>query len=100
MAAKPQAGKPQAEKLGVVCTHVLNDERPVLLVANSKGDIVLTCGGTDHRFPEIEDWAMAHPSHFVGRDPAMGIVSVIAEGEWATRSRVGAPWQRGFGPVT
>jgi hypothetical protein len=87
------------EKTGVVCIHVLNGERPVLLVANTEGDIVLTCGGTDHRFPEIDDWATAHPSHFIGKDPAMGIVRVIRDGEWAERARVGAPWRRSFEPV-
>lgn len=82
------------EKPGVVCIHVLREERPVLFVSKSDGDIVLACGGGDHSFPGIDDWATALPSHFTGNDPALGIVRVIEDGEWALRARVGAPWQR------
>jgi hypothetical protein len=82
------------EKLGIVCIHVLLQERPVLLVSKDEGDLVLTCGGEDHAFPGIDDWATAHPSHFTAGDRALGIVRVLSDGEWALRERVGSPWRR------
>jgi len=89
-----------AEQLSVVCTHVLRFERPVLLVSKSDGELALACGHGDHDPDTIDDWALAHPSHFAVNDPAMGILRVLREGEEAQRNRVGAPWVRRPTPVT
>jgi hypothetical protein len=84
-----------AEKLSVVCTHVLRSERPVLLVWKDEGELALACGRGDHDPHTIDDWALAHASHFTVGDPAMGILRVLRDGEEAQRHRVGAPWVRG-----
>jgi hypothetical protein len=82
------------EPLGIVCTHVLHGERPILYVAREDNDIVLACGRRDHRADSIDDWGMAHPSHFSMGDPALGVIRRLTVGEQAVRLRVGAAWMR------
>jgi hypothetical protein len=81
--------------LSIVCRHVLSGERPVLMMWRDRedGTLGLACGKGDGHLA-VDDWAMAHPFHFMTNDPAMNIMRTLPGGGSVERDRVGAPWRR------
>jgi hypothetical protein len=74
-----------------VCLHVLAGDRPVLYACREDGDLVLACGGEDHR-QSADDWKVAHLGHALDRDTTVAEVADLPEGTQAERAAVGEPW--------
>jgi hypothetical protein len=81
----------KTELRAVVCSHVFDDSRPVLLVAREDGEWLFLCGelhGTHERFHVVG------VNHLAARDPTLLSISTLAEEEEAERSAPGKPWVR------
>jgi hypothetical protein len=72
-----------------VCSHIFENSRPILLVANSSGDWQFLCGGTHNEIPKV-----VGINHLLDRDPSLKEVLDLPENWEAERVDQKAPWQR------
>lgn len=78
----------------VICSHVRDYLRPVLLVTHyDDGDWSFTCGQTDHRDDDSE-YVLVGVGHLTDRDTTLDSLSDLARGYSAERNSIGAPWTR------
>jgi len=81
-----------AERPGVVCAHVFDASRPVLLVSHEGGDWQFLCGGEDHG-----SWETARVvgiTHLLDRDTSLHELFDLPVGWDAERAKIGDPWVR------
>jgi hypothetical protein len=72
-----------------ICSHVFENSRPILLVANSKGDWQFLCGDNHNDIPKV-----VGINHLLNRDPSLREVLDLPENWEAERDNPQAPWQR------
>jgi hypothetical protein len=75
----------------LLCPHVAENSRPILLVCKEGGDIQLLCGEAheDHEKPKL-----AGLSHLLERDPTLRDVLDLPDDWEAERVSVDSPWVR------
>ena len=72
-----------------ICSHVFENEKPILLVCHEGGDWQFLCGGT-HRTDEKPK--VVGVGHLVERDPSLNEIADLPLDFEAERSEVGAQW--------
>ncbi|MGY1982408.1 hypothetical protein [Nocardia gipuzkoensis] len=77
-----------------ICIHVFTEERPVLYACRDQDDLVMACGGADHR-QDAEDWKVVHVGHLLQRDASLQVITDLRNEEQAERGAVGEPWLHG-----
>jgi hypothetical protein len=81
-----------SEHLAVyLCSHVFNQERPVLLVSHAGNDWQFLCGDTH---PESEVPVIVGVMHLVARDPTLEQVADLPPGGEAERASIDHAWVR------
>jgi len=74
------------------CTHVLSEERPILLVSREQnGDLLALCGGDDDTPESMMDVSLAQ---LLDLDPALGPLSDLPDGWAAMRESADDDWVR------
>ena len=81
----------QSEIGVLICPHIFERTKPVLLVAREYGDLMFLCGA-EHS--ENEKFHVVGLNHLLDHDPTLREVSDIEEGYEAERQSVGDPWIR------
>ena len=83
------------DNLGVVvCSHVRDNLRPILLVTHyDDGAWAFSCGSMDHKDDDSE-YALVGVGHLTDRDRTLNAVSDLAQGYSAERESVGGLWAR------
>jgi len=83
------------DNLGVVvCSHVRDNLRPILLVTHyDDGDWAFTCGRMDHKDDDSE-YTQVGVGHLTNRDRTLNAISGLARGYSAERESVGGRWMR------
>jgi len=84
------------ERAALVCEHVFDASRPVLLVSHEGGDWQFLCGGGDHG-----SWETARVvgiNHLFDRDPSLRALLDLPVGWDAERAKVGEAWARKRSP--
>ena len=77
--------------LGVlICRHIFENSRPVLLVRNQEDTWSFLCDGDDH---EDDDFCYVGFGHLLDRDLSLNECADLAVGHEAERKSVGANWQ-------
>ena len=76
----------------IVCNHVLECTRPVLLVAHDSGGWNMACGRPDHG--GAEDFHVVGVGHLAERDPSINECAGLPSGYIAERASPVSPWQR------
>ena len=72
-----------------ICSHVSNQERPILLVSHADGDWQFLCGA----FHDIDELPkVVGVGHLVGRDSTLIELACLPLGEEAERLSVEHPW--------
>jgi hypothetical protein len=79
------------EVRALVCSHVFEDSRPVLLVAREDGEWLFLCG---QLHAEDERFHVVGVNHLTDRDPTLTRLSSLGEEEEAERVAPGADWIR------
>ena len=79
-----------------LCTHVVDGQRPVLLVTRPDGDWCLTCG--DEHVQEAASFRVAHLAHPLANDSSLQAVLDLRKNEEAERLHVGGAWTRSVMP--
>jgi hypothetical protein len=74
-----------------ICSHVFQDERPILLIVHEDGDWVFMCGKSDHGDNDIH---IVGVGHLVDRDPSINECANLANDCEAERETVASPWIR------
>jgi hypothetical protein len=77
----------------IVCSHVRNHERPVLLASRTDELVCLLCGKDDHADSPDEFTAIG-ASHVTDRDRSVAEVLDLGLNEEAERTGVGSSWRR------
>jgi hypothetical protein len=78
--------------LGVtICTHVLKQTRPILLVAHHADGWNFACGGTDH---EDDDFHNVGVGHLTSRDKSVNACADLEMRHLAERLSLDLPWVR------
>ncbi|HZX79920.1 MAG TPA: hypothetical protein VFE72_03070 [Lysobacter sp.] len=75
----------------LICRHVFEHSRPVLLVRNQEDTWSLLCGGEDHG---DEDFCYVGVGHLLDRDPTLDACADLLQDHEAERSAVGGAWTR------
>lgn len=75
----------------LVCRHVLERTRPVLLVRHQSDCWSFLCGGEDH---DDGDFAYVGVGHLIDHDASIGDCTDLALDHEAERAHVGGAWQR------
>ena len=78
----------------IVCNHVYQDERPVLLASRDDQLVCLLCGLDDHT-DSVEAFKVVGSRHLVERDPSIGEVLDLPIGHEAARAAIDDEWVRG-----
>ena len=76
----------------IICSHVLEATRPILLVAHDAEGWNFACGNTDHG--NAEDFHVVGVGHLVARDPSINQCADLPVGFIAERSAAAFPWAR------
>ncbi|MDB6014610.1 MAG: hypothetical protein JWL65_6860 [Gammaproteobacteria bacterium] len=83
----------------VVCSHVRDNLRPVLLATHyADGDWAFTCGKTDHGDEECE-YTLVGVGHLTERDTTLDGIADLERGYSAERESVTDGWKRYIDPV-
>ena len=78
----------------VVCSHIRDDLRPILLVTHYEdGDWAFTCGNADHGDDESE-YVLVGIGHLTDRDKTLDSISDLERGYSAERESIAGPWRR------
>lgn len=77
----------------IVCSHVRNGERPVLLASRTDELVCLLCGEDDH-VDSPEEFTVIGASHVTNRDPSVTKVLDLAMNEEAERADARSSWRR------
>lgn len=83
---------PTSHQKSYVCTHVFEQERPVLYVTRPDGDWCFLCGG-DHP-DEASAYRVVGLGHCVELDASLEQVLDLEPNEEAQRERIEAEWVR------
>lgn len=75
----------------LVCRHVFERTRPVLLVRHQPDCWSFLCGGEDH---DDGDFCYVGVGHLVDADASIAECADLARDHEAERTRVGAAWRR------
>ena len=75
----------------LVCRHVFERDRPILLVRNQPDCWSFLCGGEDHG---DDDFCYVGVGHLVDDDASIGECADLAGEHEAERTHAGAPWRR------
>ena len=74
------------------CTHVLSEERPILLVSREQnGDVLALCGGEDDSPESMMDVSLAQ---LLGLDPTLSALADMPDGWAAMRESADDDWVR------
>jgi hypothetical protein len=76
----------------VICSHVLDVSRPILLVAHDVDGWNFACGQRDHG--GADDFHVVGVGHLGNRDPSVNECADLPVGFIAERTSVGSPWIR------
>lgn len=78
----------------IVCSHVFDGSRPVLLIAHDRDDSwQFLCGGSDHGTDETaEDYHWVGVGHLLNRDPMLEAMSALPKGYEAERPSISDDW--------
>jgi len=80
------------ERGALVCEHVFDASRPVLLVSHEGGDWQFLCGSVDHA-----SWDTARVvgiNHLFDGDPSLRELLDLPAGWDAERAKIGEAWAR------
>ena len=75
----------------IICSHIFEQTKPVLLVVRDKEGWNFACGGTDHR---DDDFHNVGVGHLTDRDPSLDACSDLPVGFAAERLSPTLPWTR------
>jgi len=75
----------------LICSHVFDKARPILLVVHEGGDWQFMCGAAGHA---PSDGHVVGVGHLIDRDPSLNECADLPNSFEAERSAVGAPWRR------
>jgi hypothetical protein len=76
----------------IICTHVHDASRPVLLIAHGAEGWDFVCGRRDHE--GADDFHLVGVGHLIDRDPSLNECADLPLGFAAERPSVGSPWVR------
>jgi len=76
----------------IVCSHVLEASRAILLVANDTDGWNFACGQRDHN--GAKDFHVVGVGHLSSRDSSVNECADLPVGFIAERSAVSSPWKR------
>jgi hypothetical protein len=76
----------------IICSHVLEATRPILLVAHDAEGWNFACGSTDHH--GADDFHVVGVGHLIARDPSLNLCADLPPGFIAERSAAALPWAR------
>jgi hypothetical protein len=76
----------------IICSHVLDASRPILLVAHDVDGWNFACGGHDHE--GSTDFHVVGVGHLISRDPSINACADLPIGFVAERASTGMPWAR------
>ncbi len=83
----------EPELAAIVCSHVRNNERPVLLSSRTGEFVCLLCGKDDH-VDSPDEFTVIGASHVTDRDQSVAEVLDLRLNEEAERDEAGSPWSR------
>lgn len=76
----------------IICSHVYDASRPILLVTHDDEGWNFACGHHDHR--GAEDFHVAGVGHLIERDPSINQCADLPVGHLAERASVDSRWTR------
>lgn len=76
----------------IICSHILEASRPILLVAHDADGWNFACGKRDHA--GAKDFHVVGVGHLTSRDPSVSECADLPVGFVAERPSVGLPWTR------
>ncbi len=76
----------------IICSHVLDASRPILLVAHDQDGWNFACGCTDH--DGADDFYYVHVAHLATRDPSLVECADLETGHVAERASPVDAWVR------
>jgi hypothetical protein len=76
----------------IVCSHILEDSRPILLVAHDADGWNFACGKRDH--DGADDFHVVGVGHLVSRDSSINDRANLPVGSIAERASGDSPWMR------
>jgi hypothetical protein len=76
----------------IICSHVLEATRPILLIAHDAEGWNFACGGNDHH--GADDFHVVGVGHLTARDPSINLCADLPAGFVAERSAAAIPWAR------
>ncbi len=80
------------ERAAFICSHVLKQERPVLLVSRADGDWQFLCGDVH----PADSGHVVGADHLFARDPRLLELLDLPTDWFAERESVDSPWVRSF----
>jgi len=83
------------ERAAVICSHVFEHTRPVLLVCREDGDWQFLCGGRDHTH---QSFHLVGMNHVLDRDESLKELLDLPKDWNAERADVRSPWRRMLTP--
>lgn len=78
----------------IICNHVRNGERPVLLATRTDELICFLCGMDDHA-DSADAFSIVGAGHLLERDSTISEVLDLSLGEEAERANIKSRWVRG-----
>jgi hypothetical protein len=75
----------------IVCNHVLEESRPILLAVHEAEGWNFACGGSDHSDDDFHNVCIGH---LTGRDPSLNACTDLPVGFVAERPGQTLPWAR------
>lgn len=78
-------------RAALICRHVFEHSRPVLLVRNQEDTWSFLCGGEDH---DDDDFCYVGIGHLADRDASLKECADLPVGYEAERISVGSAWAR------
>jgi hypothetical protein len=76
----------------IVCSHILEASRPILLVAHDADGWNFACGRRDHE--GADDFHVVGVGHLTERDPSISECADLGVGFVSERQAPGSPWAR------
>ena len=76
----------------IVCKHVFEASRPVLLIAHGAEGWDFVCGGRDH--DGVDDFHLVGVGHLLDRDRTLNECADLPRGFEAERPSAGSSWVR------
>ena len=80
------------ERPALICSHVFEDTRPILLVSHEDGVWQFLCGAGDHPSEEVP--RVCGMNHLLDRDESLKEILDLPENWDAERTDIKSPWRR------